>query len=98
MVNSFRPLFVYMTRGTIAPEGPAQILSPSINVELVASQKVFGRHEDRITSYSILAAHRRKQSAAPAKFEAKCVTSGTHRWAVLDGEQGDAGGNLQTRV
>src|SRR5215475_10109318 len=22
--------------------------------------------------------------AAPAKFEAKCVTSGTHRWAVLD--------------
>src|SRR5215471_4052675 len=23
--------------------------------------------------------------AAPAKFEAKCVTSETHRWAVLDG-------------
>jgi transposase len=22
--------------------------------------------------------------AAPTKFEAKCVTSGTHRWAVLD--------------
>jgi hypothetical protein len=22
--------------------------------------------------------------APPAKFEAKCVTSGTHRWAVLD--------------
>jgi hypothetical protein len=22
--------------------------------------------------------------AAPAKFEAKCVTSGTRRWAVLD--------------
>jgi hypothetical protein len=26
----------------------------------------------------------RQLIAAPAKFEAKCVTSGTHRWAVLD--------------
>jgi hypothetical protein len=24
------------------------------------------------------------QQAPPAKFEVKCVTSGTHRWAVLD--------------
>jgi hypothetical protein len=49
-VDNNRPLSVHKTQGTIFPACPAQKLSTQINVELMDSQEVFGRHADGITS------------------------------------------------
>ena len=50
LTNSIRPFSVHQMRRAMLPAERAQKLSPSMNVELVAGQEVFGRYADGVTS------------------------------------------------
>jgi len=50
MTNSIRPLCGHNTRGAVLPAERVRKLSPSMNVELVDGQEVFGRHANGLTS------------------------------------------------